>query len=283
MTQTKCPACGHAATGRFCSNCGASLPGQVKCAACGNQIPAGGRFCNQCGTPTAAAVPASGTPARPEKAAAAIPAASPAATRSRPASTVPWVIAGIAILAVAILLVMPDAQPPAAAPPQGPAAAGAEGDASQFGDASSVDLSAMTPRERADQLFNRVMQNVSAGDTTEARFFLPMAVSAYEQVPDLNADGHYHVAVLHLAAGDPAAARARSDSILSESPTHLFGLFTAAQAERALGNAAQARELYERFQQAFAAESALARSEYSEHQAVMPLMREEAERELGAG
>lgn len=38
--------------------------------------------------------------------------------------------------------------------------------------------------------------------------------------------------------------------------------------------------MYQRFQTSFAAESALARSEYTEHQAVMPLMREEAAQAL---
>lgn len=156
-------------------------------------------------------------------------------------------------------------------------AAGAE---AGFGDASAVDLSAMTPRERADRLFNRVMQNVSSGDSTQAKFFLPMAIAAYEEVPDLDADGHYHMAVLHLAGGEPALARARADSILAEIPSHLFGLFTGAQAEQALGNGSQARELYERFDSAFAAESALARTEYTEHAAVIPLMREEAAQAL---
>lgn len=277
MTETTCPACGHAASGRFCSNCGASLPGRVQCAACGNEIPAGGRFCNQCGTPTPAA-----SATVPGGSSAASHAETPSTrTAKRPASTLPWVIAGLAVLALMIALVLPGAddeetQAVTAAGSAAPAAGGA----TQFGDASEVDLASMTPRERADRLFNRVMQSVSSGDSTQARFFLPMALAAYEEVPDLDADGHYHMAVLHLAGGDPEAARQRADSILTETPTHLFGLFTAAQAEQALGNTAQARELYQRFQSAFAAESALARTEYTEHNAVMPLMREDAARAL---
>src|SRR5690606_31998012 len=148
-----------------------------------------------------------------------------------------------------IFLVLPDADPAgtdsgAAATSAGPAASAPAAGSGEFGDAQSVDLSSMSPRERADALFNRVMRNVSAGDTTQARFFLPMALAAYEDVPELNADGHYHMAVLHLTGGDPGAARARADSILEETPTHLFGLFTAAQAEQALGNVEAARELY---------------------------------------
>lgn len=280
MSEMTCPACGHAASGRFCSNCGASLPGKVTCASCGNEIPAGGRFCNQCGTPTPAASVSATPAAPPPPPAPAATAATPAS--QRPASTLPWVVASLAVLALVIALVVPDSEP--ADPVAGgvaPAASAPAGEGGEFGDARAVDLSAMSPRERADALFNRVMRNVSAGDSTQARFFLPMALAAYEDVPELDADGHYHMAVLHLAGGDARSARARADSILAETPTHLFGLFTAAQAEQAMGNTAAARELYARLSQVFSAESSLARTEYTEHEAVMPLMREEAVRALG--
>src|SRR5690606_12899600 len=279
MPEITCPACGQPASGRFCSNCGGSLPGQVHCAACGNEIPAGGRFCNQCGAPVARKA-ASADSAAP---AVANSPATPARGSARPASTLPWVVATLAVLALVIALVVPrggNSSGPVATPAPS-ASAGPDGGAG-FGDPTSVDLSSMTPRERADRLFNRVMQNVSAGDSAQARFFLPMALAAYADVPELDADGHYHVAVLNLAGGDPQAARAHADSILAETPSHLFGLFTAAQAEQALGNTERAREFYERFQASFAAESALARKEYTEHAAVMPLMREEAAQALGS-
>lgn len=195
----------------------------------------------------------------------------------------PWVVAGMAILALAIALVFPRSQGQEPVAPVAGATGAAPGAGSQFGDATSVDLSSMSPRQRADNLFNRVMENVSAGDSTQARFFLPMAIAAYEAVPDMDADGHYHMAVLHLAGGQPEAARARADSILAVAPDHLFGLFTAAQAEQALGNSAAARELYSRFNDRFDDEVAAGRTEYSEHQAVMPMMREEARRAVEGG
>ena len=274
MSDVTCPACGASASGRFCSACGAGLPGRVSCSACGNEIPGGGRFCNQCG---AAASP------RAETAAAA--GASDAASEPRKASsTLPWTIAGLAVLGLVIALVFP--RPGARQPAQG--APATVGGASQqapaagagFGDPSAVDLSSMTPLERANSLFNRVMQNVSSGDSAQVEFFLPMALAAYGDVPDLDADGHYHVAVLHLADGNPDAARESADSILATADTHLFGLFTAAQAEQALGNSAEARAFYEQFNEAFEAESAMARTEYTEHSAVIPLMRAEAEEAL---
>ena len=280
MSEVTCPACGADASGRFCSSCGATLPGGVACAGCGSEIPEGGRFCNQCGTPAAAAA------ARAVETAPASPAPKPAASgtapvegRKKPGSTLPWTIAAMALLALLIALVFPrPGDPPqglvAPGTPQPQAAGGG------FGDPGSVDLSSMTPLERANSLFNRVMQNVSSGDSAQVEFFLPMALAAYADVPALDADGHYHVAVLHLADGNPAAARESATAILAETDTHLFGLFTAAQAEAALGNSTEARGFYERFMAAFEAETAVARREYGEHSAVIPLMREEAEQAL---
>jgi hypothetical protein len=154
--------------------------------------------------------------------------------------------------------------------------------AGPVGNPASVDLSSMTPRERADRLYNRVMTSASAGDTAQARAFLPMALAAYDQVPALDPDGHYHAAVLLLLGDDPAAARARADSILREAPTHLFGLFTAAQAERGLGNATTARDFYRRFLAHYDEELARGRPEYSDHRDVLPMSRAEAARAVDA-
>lgn len=51
---TICPVCGKpAGTGKFCSNCGASLS-LNKCPNCGSENAQGARFCNNCGTPMTA-------------------------------------------------------------------------------------------------------------------------------------------------------------------------------------------------------------------------------------
>ena len=261
MTST-CANCGHAGTGRFCSHCGTNLESAVACAECGNELPPGGRFCNQCGAPTAAT-----------QALLAQRSAGPAK------SPLPWVVAGIGGVATVALLVVlltrGGDEGAAAAAPAGPFAGGVGG---PVGDPTQVDIASMTERERADRLYNRVMESVSAGDTTQARSFLPMALAAYQMVPESDADLRYHVGVLALLNGDPATARAQADTILAASPDHLFGLYNAAEAERSMGNETAARQFLQRFLDVYDEEIAKGLPEYGEHAPALEAMRQDASR-----
>lgn len=260
-----CPACGAAASGRFCDKCGVAL--SAACRECGNPLPRGAKFCNMCG-------------------AAATPSAAPAAARP---SVLPWAVAALALAALLAVVLIPRmgggrteqpaaGQPPfAQAPGGGPAAPSA---GAPVGNPGAVDLASMTPRDAADRLFNRVMTAVSTGDTAQARQFVPMAVMAYQRVDTLDADGRYHLAALQLVAGDYPAARAQADSLLAGNPSHLFGLFTAAQAELGRGNQAAAKALYQRFVRSYDAEVARKLPEYEEHAQGLPAMKAEAERVL---
>jgi uncharacterized membrane-anchored protein len=122
------------------------------------------------------------------------------------------------------------------------------------------------------------MTAVSTGDTAQARQFTPMAIMAYQRVDSLDADGRYHLAALELVAGDFAAARAQADTLMRRNPTHLFGLFTAAQAEGSRGNMDQAKSLFQRFLQSYDSELAKKLPEYEEHAQALPAMKAEAER-----
>ena len=259
---TRCPACGAQGSGRFCSECGTSLESAVTCAECGNELPSGGRFCNQCGAPSAAT------------------RALLAERRTTPASPLPWVVAGIggaAAVALLVVLLSRGGEEGTAAAPAGPPA-GAPAAGAPVGDPSQVDLSSMTPREAADNLFDRVMREASAGDSARARFFLPMALASYGQVPELDLDARYHLGVLHLFARDAASARAQADTILATAPDHLFGLYNAAEAERLMGNEAAARQLLQRFLDVYDAEVAKGLPEYGSHAAALTAMRQEASR-----
>lgn len=264
MTKT-CPSCGLEAEGHFCSHCGASLDAEAKCAECGAALPPGGRFCNQCG----AATPA--TRIATTQAAAAKPSS----------GSLPWTVAGIALVIALLVILIPqfrksDAPAPAAMPAAGPfAGAGAAGAA---GNPGAIDLASMTPREAADRLFNRVMESVSSSDTAQAKMFLPMAIAAYQRVDSLDIDGHFHLAQLHNVAGDAAAERAQADTILAADPNHLFGLFSAGEAEEVMGNAGAARDFYQRFLQHYDSEIARGLPEYTDHEPLLPSMKAAAER-----
>src|SRR5690606_1564956 len=138
-----------------------------------------------------------------------------------------------------------------------------------------------TPREQADQLFNRVMTELEAGDTARASFFMPVAVMAYRQAGPLDADGLYHLSLLETASGDYAAARATAEQILAMMPKHLLGLASAARAAAAAGDDAAARDYHERFLAAYDEEKDRPLQEYRDHSRVLPTYLEEARKALG--
>lgn len=252
MSQT-CPSCEAPASGRFCPQCGVAIDAQ--CRECQNPLPAGARFCNQCGVSVAA-------PATPARA-------------RQPA--LPWAIAAVAVAVLAAATILPrlagdDDSPPAALAQQAPVAGG---------DPSQVDLASMTPRERADRLFNRVMQGVSSGDTTKLGFFAGMAIQAYGMVPERDADLHYHLGELYRLTGDAASARAQADTILAADPQHLFGLYGAARAEELRGGETAAKGMYQRFLDAYTAQVARNLPEYQEHSQGLPGMRAAAQQAVG--
>jgi hypothetical protein len=137
-----------------------------------------------------------------------------------------------------------------------------------------------TPREQADRLFNRIMTEQENGDTAQAKFFVPMAVQAYQMAGELDADGLYHLSLLHNIGGDGAAALQTAERILATSPNHLLALSAAAQAARTSDNSAAAREYYQRFIGAYDAESKTTKPEYQDHSNMLPQLRAEAENYL---
>jgi hypothetical protein len=140
------------------------------------------------------------------------------------------------------------------------------------------DISAMTPRERFDRLFNRIMQAAERGDSVEVQRFTPMALGAYQQLESPDADARYHAAVIHLGVGDVAPALALADTILRESPGHLFGYVIRGTAARFQQNRAAQTRADRDFLAHYNTEMGSKRVEYLEHRPALEEFRSEAEK-----
>ncbi|MGH7482205.1 MAG: zinc ribbon domain-containing protein, partial [Longimicrobiales bacterium] len=78
----KCPQCGADASGAYCPACGAPASG-ARCARCQAPLEPGARYCTQCGTPTRTLV-----------------------------ANLPWLVAGTALVALIVVLLLPTLLPP---------------------------------------------------------------------------------------------------------------------------------------------------------------------------
>jgi hypothetical protein len=139
------------------------------------------------------------------------------------------------------------------------------------------DISSMSPRERFDRLFNRIMQAAERGEAAEIERFTPMALGAYEQLDNRDVDARYHAAVIHLQSGGIPQARALADTILRESPGHLFGYIIRGTAARMANDSGAERRAQQDFLTHYPAQMAANRVEYLEHRPVIDEFRDEAE------
>lgn len=202
----------------------------MTCHACGAQLSANVRFCHKCG--------------------AAVAAGQTTAWRVG----LPWAVAGAALGALVTVLAMRIG----GASPR---------DVTTLGGPVGVapDISQMSPEERANRLFNRIMILDEAGKTDSVTFFLPMALGAYGQLPALDVDARYHIGLIQLAGGQTGGALAQADTILRAVPNHLFAYVLRAHAYRDQGNRQAQRRAYADFLRNEAAELARSRPEYAEH------------------
>jgi hypothetical protein len=221
----------------------------MTCHACGAQLSSTARFCHKCGAVIAGAH-ASGWRVG-----------------------LPWALAGAALGALITVVAM-----------RGAGAGSRERGADPTAPGSLLrapDISQMSPDERANRLFNRVMILAEAGKQDSVRFFLPMALGAYSQLPARDADAHYHIGLLQLAGGDVAAALAQADTIQRSDPTHLFIYVLRAHAYQQQGNMQQERRAYNDFLRNEPAEMAKNRPEYTDHSDALKNFKTEATRVIG--
>ena len=226
----------------------------MACAQCGSAIQAGARFCASCGTAVGAAPSVRGGGGR---------------------NVLPFALAAGAGLVVALIIAYRSQGPAGAAQVQQQAAPLAPF-VSQGG-GSPPDLSKMSPREAFDRLFTRVMTASENGDTAQANRFTPMAIMAYGNLPEVDADARYDVALIKLHAGDFDGARALADTIRTQDPKHLFGFVLQAaigQFEKKPGDVTAA---YKGFLAVADEELKTNRPEYAAHRGMLDSFRQAAE------
>ena len=241
----KCPNCGAQAQGKFCGECGTALDAG-RCTSCNAKLTPGARFCTQCGTRTGL----------------------------KGGNNAPWYVAGAGLIALIVILLVPIIRGEQNVTPSRPVAPMESG-------APSADVGGMPElsgnmRENADRLFNRVMQARETGDTARAKFFVPMAVQAYQSSGDLDADGWYHLSVLQTFGGNPAGGRQSAEQVLKTSPTHILALSAAATAAIAQKDDAAARQYYQKLASSIATERTKPLPEYQDHAQLLNDIEKEA-------
>ena len=257
MTNLVCPKCGKDAQGNFCQECGAKVVNRF-CNQCGAQVRSAAKYCNQCGSHISVSE---------HKA---------AASAALGGKNLPWWITGAAMFT---LIVIVGSQMVQRGGPSIPETTQSVGNPQP---GSPPDLSTMTPVEAADRLFNRVMTAVSAGDSTEAQQFMPMAIGAYERARPLNSDGLFHLSMLQRTAMQPEAALATAEEILELNSDHLLGLSAAANAAIELGRSDMAATYYERVLEVYESQIELDVPEYIDHSPITDQLRAEANAFLGS-
>lgn len=220
------------------------------CPSCGAALY--GRFCSECGLATDR---------------------SPAAGKVIPW---PYVIAGglIALLGAA-LMIQRDGGSGAASPAvtnAAPMAVPAPTSSAAFEpslEGAPPDLSTMTPRERFDRLFDRVMRASEGGDAVTVTAFSPMALAAYGMLDAPDIDARFHAGLIRIATGDLAGATALADAIATEQPAHLFGSLLKARVAELAKDPAALGAAQRAFQAAYAVETTAGRPEYDGHKAIL--------------
>ena len=261
MTDTNdpitCPACGTVGSGRYCAECGAVLKGAT-CAACHATLAPGARFCHRCGTPVGAGVAAASTPI-PAPFAGVLP------TPARPRNALPWTLVGLAAVALVVILVAQRAATSGGANAAAPAA----GATAPFAGApvgGAPDISSMSPRERVDRLYDRIMRLAGEGKQDSVELFASMAIPAFEALGGLDDDARFDLGRVAEVSRNYDIAAAQADTILRGSPNHLLGLILAARVADARGDRARRDQLEKKLLASEASERQKALPEYTRHQ-----------------
>jgi hypothetical protein len=176
---------------------------------------------------------------------------------ARPSNNLPWIFGGLAFITLVVIFA---AQRAGQSEPQ-PSPAGAPSGA------AAVDISSMTPQERASRLFDRIMRLSEEGKRDSVALFASMAIPVYESLGPLDLDARYDLGRIAQVSGQLDLAQAQADSILLIAPDHLLGLILATAVADARGNQPQRAALERRLVAAEAGQLAKDLPEYTRHRA----------------
>jgi hypothetical protein len=200
--------------------------------------------------------------------------------RSTASSSLPWIVAAISLITLLAFLAgnafnrqrgsaldapqnaLPQAGLDDRTPTDGSDAAGPQGGTG----VRAPDISQLSPQERADRLFNRVMMLNSEGKTDSVLFFAPMAIESYRMLNPMNSDQRYDLGRIAEVAGAYPLAKAQADTILSQNPNHLLGLILATRIADLDKRAADKKQFEAKFLSAYQSEMARKLPEYERHE-----------------
>jgi len=134
------------------------------------------------------------------------------------------------------------------------------------GAGGAPDISSMSPRERADRLYDRIMRYGEEGKTDSLQIFAPMAMASFEMLgPNLDLHARYDLGRIAIEAGEIAIATAQADTILASAKTHLLGLSLRARIAARQQNGAAEKAAWSAFLNARESELAKNLEEYQAH------------------
>lgn len=206
-------------------------------------------------------------------------AGAPGAAPAGAASVLPWGVAFVALLALVAMVAgrnfgaakgsgidgsansLPTSEIDGAAGGAPPFAGGAPGGA------VAPNIADLSPSERANRLYSRIMTYAEAGAVDSVAFFSPMAMASHEMLDSPTADERYHFGRIAEVSNNVDVAKAQADTILQGQADHLLGLVLAARAARMTSNESAARGFDARLLKALTAQLATQNEEYLQHRA----------------
>ncbi len=237
-TTTSCANCGRESGGSFCRGCGAVLKA-ARCPECNVQLEPGTLYCSSCSHNL----------------------------RIRRSSRLYWPLVAAAAATGLVIIV--------AALRMGPPT-------DRTANVSLLPLPRPTttapasPREAADQFFDRAMRAHEGGDTAVANFAARMAIEAYRMLEVSNVDTRFHIGLLCEITRDQQAILAQADSIEIESPEHLFAPLLRGWVYEQRGDSEGIQDAHSRFLNRYPGEMAMARPEYEAHWLLIEDFRDKA-------